>query len=152
MKQHKKGLVIWVLTVVALLAASILCGTQDRAESVQEAMRDAVLHNLNQIQIIKCTVSVADAQISLFRIIQIVHIDHADNIVYILDIRIIEIRRIQSTIGTGSTDRSIAISAHGVIPIRSGTDKLGRTMFKHGTHTTIRNHFYTTVIIYIPAH
>ncbi len=42
MKQHKKGLVIWVL-------ASILAGTHSRAESVQEAMRDAVLHGENRI-------------------------------------------------------------------------------------------------------
>lgn len=49
MKQHKKGLVIWVLVVVALLIASILAGTQERAESVQEAMRDAVLHGENRM-------------------------------------------------------------------------------------------------------
>ena len=49
MKQHKKGLVIWVLAVLALLTASILAGTSDRAESVQEAMRDAVLHGENRV-------------------------------------------------------------------------------------------------------
>lgn len=49
MKQHKKGLVIWVLVVLALLTASILAGTHSRAESVQEAMRDAVLHGENRI-------------------------------------------------------------------------------------------------------
>ena len=45
MKQHKKALWIWLL----LLIASLLVGTSGRTESVQEAMRDAVLHSVNQI-------------------------------------------------------------------------------------------------------
>ena len=49
MKQHKKGLALWAVAVVLLLAGSIFAGYHDRAESVQEAMRDAVLHNANQI-------------------------------------------------------------------------------------------------------
>ena len=49
MKQHKKGLVIWLALVVLLLAAALLVGSQGRAESVQQAMRDAVLHDENRI-------------------------------------------------------------------------------------------------------
>ncbi len=49
MKQHKKGLALWLAVVLILLAASLAAGFQGRAEGVQEAMRDAVLHNENQI-------------------------------------------------------------------------------------------------------
>ena len=49
MKQHKKGLALWLVVVLVLLVASLAIGTQDRSETVQEAMRDAVLHNENQI-------------------------------------------------------------------------------------------------------
>lgn len=49
MKQHKKGLALWLAVVLILLVASLVAGFQGRAESVQEAMRDAVLHNENQI-------------------------------------------------------------------------------------------------------
>lgn len=49
MKQHRKGLVVWVLVVAALLIASILAGTRGRSENVQAAMRDAVLHGENRI-------------------------------------------------------------------------------------------------------
>ena len=49
MKQHKKALWIWLLAVLLLLIASLLVGTSGRTESVQEAMRDAVLHSVNQI-------------------------------------------------------------------------------------------------------
>ena len=48
-KQHKKGLVIWAVSVLALLAAALAAGTQGWTESVQEAMRDAVLHDVNQV-------------------------------------------------------------------------------------------------------
>ena len=44
MKQHKKGLAVWLLIVVLLFIASLLAGPSQRAETVQEAMRDAVLH------------------------------------------------------------------------------------------------------------
>ncbi len=49
MKQHKKGFVLWLLAIAVLLAAALLAGTNPRTETVQEAMRDAVLHNVNQI-------------------------------------------------------------------------------------------------------
>lgn len=49
MRQHKKGLVLWIGAVLVLLAGSLLAGSSERTESVQEAMRDAVLHNGNQI-------------------------------------------------------------------------------------------------------
>ncbi len=51
MKQHKKGLLIWLAVVAALLAAALLAGSSGRAESVQEAMRDAVLHSTGQISL-----------------------------------------------------------------------------------------------------
>ncbi len=49
MKQHKKALAVWLISVLVLLAAALLTGSPGRTESVQEAMRDAVLHSVNQI-------------------------------------------------------------------------------------------------------
>ncbi|MCI8524535.1 MAG: F0F1 ATP synthase subunit A [Oscillospiraceae bacterium] len=49
MKQHKKGLFLWLAAVALLLAGALLAGSHGHGETVQEAMRDAVLHNLNQI-------------------------------------------------------------------------------------------------------
>ena len=51
MKQHKKGLVIWLLIVVLLFIAALMAGSSDRSETVQEAMRDAVLHDSGQISL-----------------------------------------------------------------------------------------------------
>ncbi len=51
MKQHKKGLAIWLTAVLLLLIAALLSGSPGRSESVQEAMRDAVLHNVNRISL-----------------------------------------------------------------------------------------------------
>ena len=51
MKQHKIGLAIWIGVTVLLLAGALLAGSPGRVESVQEAMRDAVLHNNNQISL-----------------------------------------------------------------------------------------------------
>ncbi len=52
MKQHKKGLVVWLVVVVLLLAGALAAGPSVRAESVQETMRDAVLHDVNQISLL----------------------------------------------------------------------------------------------------
>ncbi len=52
MKQHKKGLALWLAAVAALLAGALLTGPPGRSESVQEAMRDAVLHDVNQISLL----------------------------------------------------------------------------------------------------
>ena len=49
MKKHAKGLVVWIVVVAALLAAALLAGSPGRTEGVQEAMRDAVLHDENRI-------------------------------------------------------------------------------------------------------
>jgi len=51
MKQHKKGLALWLAAVVLLLAAALLAGSPGRTETVKEAMRDAVLHDVNQISL-----------------------------------------------------------------------------------------------------
>jgi len=51
MKQHKKGLLIWLAVVASLLIAALLAGTSGRPESVQETMRDAVLHSTGQISL-----------------------------------------------------------------------------------------------------
>ncbi len=51
MKQHKKGLVVWLTAVVLLLIAALRAGSPGRSESVQEAMRDAVLHGTGQISL-----------------------------------------------------------------------------------------------------
>ncbi len=49
MKQHQKGLALWLLAILLLLAGALLTGSPGRSESVQEAMRDAVLHDVNQV-------------------------------------------------------------------------------------------------------
>ena len=51
MKQHKKALILWIGAALALLAGALLVGSPGRSETVQEAMRDAVLHNINQISL-----------------------------------------------------------------------------------------------------
>ncbi len=51
MKKHKKGLLIWLVVVAALLVAALLAGSSGRPESVQETMRDAVLHSTGQISL-----------------------------------------------------------------------------------------------------
>lgn len=51
MKQHKKALALWIAAALALLVGAVAVGSPGRTESVQEAMRDAVLHNVNQISL-----------------------------------------------------------------------------------------------------
>ena len=52
MKQNKRKLILWVCLIVVLLAASILTGAPaGEEESVQEVMRDAVLHESGQISL-----------------------------------------------------------------------------------------------------
>ena len=51
MKQHKKALALWIGATLVLLLGALLVGSPGRTESVQEAMRDAVLHNVNQISL-----------------------------------------------------------------------------------------------------
>ena len=55
MKQHKKGLAVWLLTVVLLFIAALLAGSPGQSESVQEAMRDAVLHSTGQVNLFGLT-------------------------------------------------------------------------------------------------
>lgn len=51
MKHRKMGLVLWIAAVLALLAGALLAGSSGRSESVQEAMRDAVLHDVNRVSL-----------------------------------------------------------------------------------------------------
>ena len=51
MKQHKVGLALWLTAILLLLAGALLTGSPGRSESVQEAMRDAVLHGTGQISL-----------------------------------------------------------------------------------------------------
>jgi len=51
MKQHKKGLVVWLVIVAVLLVLSIAVGPSGEHEDVQIAMRDAVLHDVNRISL-----------------------------------------------------------------------------------------------------
>ena len=51
MKQHKKALALWVAAILLLLAGALLTGSPGRAESVQEAMRDAVLHSVIRVSL-----------------------------------------------------------------------------------------------------
>ncbi len=52
MNQHKKGLAVWIGIVLLLLAGALLAGPGERVETVQETMRDAVLHNVNRISLL----------------------------------------------------------------------------------------------------
>ena len=52
MKQHRKGLVVWLAIVLLLLAGALLAGPGERVETVQETMRDAVLHDVNRISLL----------------------------------------------------------------------------------------------------
>lgn len=52
MKEHKRGLIVWLVLIALLLMASILVGAPSvRPESVQETMRDAVLHESNRVSL-----------------------------------------------------------------------------------------------------
>ena len=48
----KKGLALCLAVAAVLLIAALLTGSPGRAESVQEAMRDAVLHGTGQISLL----------------------------------------------------------------------------------------------------
>ena len=48
---HKKELAVWLATILLLLAGALAAGTNERAETVQEMMRDAVLHDINRISL-----------------------------------------------------------------------------------------------------
>ena len=52
MKQHKKGLALWLAAILLLLAGALLTGSPGRTEGVQESMRDAVLHGANRISLL----------------------------------------------------------------------------------------------------
>lgn len=55
MKQRKKGLVVCLAAAVLLLIAALMAGSSGPSESVQEAMRDAVLHGTGQISLFGLT-------------------------------------------------------------------------------------------------
>ncbi len=49
LRQNWRALLVWLAVVLALLAGALAAGSHGRAESIQQAMRDAVLHDMNQI-------------------------------------------------------------------------------------------------------
>ncbi len=49
MKERKKWLIVWICLVAVLLVASILVPGNAKSESIQETMRDAVLHDTGRI-------------------------------------------------------------------------------------------------------
>ena len=51
MKHRKMNLAVWIAAVLVLLAGSLIAGSPGRSESVQAAMRDAVLHDVNQVSL-----------------------------------------------------------------------------------------------------
>ena len=55
MKQKKKALVLWLALIAVLLAASLLTAPAGTGESVQEVMRDAVLHETGQVSLFGLT-------------------------------------------------------------------------------------------------
>ena len=52
MKKHRKFLNLWVLLVAVLFAGSLLTASPGKTETIQTAMRDAVLHEDNQISLL----------------------------------------------------------------------------------------------------
>lgn len=52
MNHRKRRLALWLAAILLLLAGALLTGSPGRAESVQEAMRDAVLHDVNRISLL----------------------------------------------------------------------------------------------------
>ena len=52
MKQHKKGFLLWLLIVAVLFIGSLMTGSPTGpSESIQITMRDAVLHDTNQVSL-----------------------------------------------------------------------------------------------------
>ncbi len=51
MKQHRKGLLLWLAVVAALLALCLAVGPSGGHGDVQAAMRDAVLHDQNRVSL-----------------------------------------------------------------------------------------------------
>lgn len=51
MKQHKKGLIIWGVIVLALLALTLAVPSAGGHGDVKTAMRDAVLHDVNRVSL-----------------------------------------------------------------------------------------------------
>ena len=50
-REHKRAVILWIGSTLVLLAGALLIGSAGREESVQEAMRDAVLHGTNRISL-----------------------------------------------------------------------------------------------------
>lgn len=50
-KNRRTALLVWLLLLAALLAASLVVGGLPKGESIREAMRDAVLHEENKISL-----------------------------------------------------------------------------------------------------
>ena len=50
-KKKTRFIVVWLLITAAFLAGSLLVPGHGKSESVQEAMRDAVLHGTNRISL-----------------------------------------------------------------------------------------------------
>ena len=51
MNHRKRSLAVWLIAVLVLLAGALFAGSPGRTESVQEAMRDAVLHDTGRISL-----------------------------------------------------------------------------------------------------
>ena len=49
--KHKKFLIGWILVVAVLAVASILVSSPASQETIQEAMRDAVLHETGRVSL-----------------------------------------------------------------------------------------------------
>lgn len=52
MKSKRKFVILWVLLIVVLFAGSLLTASPGKVETIQVTMRDAVLHEENQISLL----------------------------------------------------------------------------------------------------
>ena len=50
-REHTKAVIVWIGSTLVLLIGALLVGSPGREETVQEAMRDAVLHEANRISL-----------------------------------------------------------------------------------------------------
>ena len=104
------------------------------------------LHDLDEVQVVEGPVGIALAQDGFLSRIQVfLRSEDADDIVHVLDVRIVQVGRIQAAVGAGRRDVQLRIGAHRIIAVGAGTDHLGGRMLQHHTHAAIGDHLQAAV-------